>query len=129
MVAASYCAIAAWMLPHWGTVGLVLANCLHMAARATIALVYLRTELGKLGATPSLRHVMPHAHLSAALIVSFLLTAASNHHWNQVTMRGKLAHIAVGVACLAGVVLALWKAERQRIQHFRQLLRSKPKAA
>ena len=114
-LAVLYLPAAAVGLHVAGSIGLVLANCLNMAARITYAVFYVHRRAAAAGTTVRL---LPHPTVLAALGVSFVLTnlaSAGLGAPQHVRPLHHACHVALGSACLLAVGAATLTAESELV--------------
>ena len=110
----------------YDTPGLVLANCLNMAARITYSIHFARSYFARSNASKllSFRSALPHRAVLSAFLVSFLLTGLSEsaiYDSNDFHPIPVAIHIAVGTLCLAVTVGISYLKEKEFLSQIRQL--------
>ncbi|TDH71120.1 hypothetical protein CCR75_007345 [Bremia lactucae] len=114
----------------WGTLGLILANCVNMACRIIYCLTFLASYFHLVSHRASImgnglwngiafwRQSLPHQVVIIALVASLVVTAISQRiflssetiksiSWVQHTL-----HVAVGTLCFIGTLLTMYWKER-----------------
>ncbi|KAE8893272.1 hypothetical protein PF005_g21254 [Phytophthora fragariae] len=113
----------------WGTLGLILANCVNMFCRILYCLVFLASYFRRVASTDQSssrflnglafwRRSLPDRLVVAAFLVSLAVTAISQRVLLRSEMDDSISlvrhalHIAVGAICFGGTVLTLYIKER-----------------
>lgn len=109
--------LLSYMLTWWaGGIGFILANCLNMGLRILHSLLYIHRYFHLSPWTP-LRGLLPSPAVLLALTLSGALTTLSegmfccDEGWLL-----RLVHIAVGAACLLGVLITILLTETKLVQ-------------
>jgi hypothetical protein len=113
------------LMTRLGTIGLILANCAGMAVRVLGSFVYIRDFFGGLGG------MMLHPMVAAAFCVSFAVGFASDRRTDIDSLAAVGRHVAMGVACLAGVVGTVFVFEKpflKQLMMVRRMVRTGHKA-
>jgi len=113
----------------WGTLGLILANCINMGCRILYSLAFMAsyfrsvapkrpTRNGLLNGLAFWRRSLPDRLVVAAFLASLIVTATSKRVLLGSETEGPISlprhtmHVAIGAVCFAGTVLTLYVKER-----------------
>lgn len=121
---ASFLVFAGATLPlmrRLGTVGLVLANSLGMAARVLFSLGFIRRFFARAG--EPVPDLFPSPLVCAAFVAAFAGTLASDAGTDVGDWRQALPHVAFGAVALAGVVATVVMAEGDWLADMRGIRR------
>lgn len=126
----------------WGTLGLILANCVNMACRILYCLKfqasYFDTSKPKTGkrivdGIAFWQNSLPNRIVLLAFFASLAVTATSKHVLLDGATSGPtpwkrhILHIGVGIVCLAGTALTLFVKERHVLRDQLAVLRGQSK--
>ncbi|KAI9906274.1 hypothetical protein PsorP6_002919 [Peronosclerospora sorghi] len=118
----------------WGTMGLILANCVNMSCRILYSLTFLASYFGHvqlphrhlsnrfMNGLALWYHSRPHPLVLTAFILSLLVTTTSQRVLLHSEMEDTgslvphLVHLTVGTLCLAATVATLYRREQPLLQ-------------
>ncbi|KAG6594338.1 uncharacterized protein IUM83_15186 [Phytophthora cinnamomi] len=125
----AFSALVFMQVLDWGTLGLILANCVNMACRILYCLTFLASYFRRVTPPAQSRNrfvnglafwcrSLPHRLVLLTFMASLTVTAISQHVLlsseadGQISLVRHAVHIAVGATCFGGTVLTLYIKER-----------------
>ncbi|ETM33020.1 hypothetical protein L914_19699, partial [Phytophthora nicotianae] len=138
----AFSALVFMQVLDWGTLGLILANCVNMACRILYCLTFLASYFHQvspkahssnsfLNGISFWRRSLPDRLVMAAFFSSMVLTAISQRVLlgsASISLVRHALHVAVGVVCFGGTILALYIKERHLLGAQLKALRGQSKA-
>lgn len=120
-----YAATAFALLRAMGTMGIVLANILHMSARIVSSWAFLRGYFTARGQEFRVRHVLPPPVVLAAFAAAWAVTALARGLFPGDTLLSKAKHVTVGVVMACTIALSILLGDSEYLRKMRTILKSR----
>eukprot|EP01133_Synstelium_polycarpum_P003811 gene3811-4395_t len=91
----------------YGTIGIIIANCLNMMARIAYSLYFMKCFFKESKSPFGFQSMLPSPMVQALFVLSFFVTLASKQVFGTFKSTDILAHIGVGGSLLLAIVFAL----------------------
>ncbi|EFA74865.1 RFT1 family protein [Heterostelium album PN500] len=112
----------------YGTIGIILANCLNMFTRILYS-IYFMNQFFKGINEFSIRSMFPKMSVIIIYLLSFVVTNVSRIYFgqNQTSLFAvpTLIHIGIGATCFLVVIISLYFTERSTFRDIKKVLRNK----
>ncbi|GAM23765.1 hypothetical protein SAMD00019534_069400 [Acytostelium subglobosum LB1] len=108
----------------WGTIGIILANCINMLARIIYS-VYFMNGFFKGCKGFSLASMLPNKLPLLLFGLSFIMTNITGHYYSGVAIRNILIHVGTGALCFGLVLISLYLTEGNTFREVRRIIKSK----
>ena len=91
--------VLAVLCTNWlGAVGLILANCVNMAARIVYSLFFIEKYFSRVGTV--LRKIFPAPFVLLVFFVTLIVTNISSQYFSPLELLPQVLHVAIGGVCL-----------------------------
>lgn len=104
----SYVAVAAVLMPRYGSVGLIAANCVNMALRSVSSLSYIFRLLKQRGQPANFTDALPKTQTLVAFAGSNIILFAVRPMFDTSSVKGSAGFVAVGAVCGLLVLVVLY---------------------
>ena len=98
MYSVAFVVLAVFFTNWLGVSGVILANCVNMAARVTYSFLFIEKYFSRVGSV--IRKISPAPIVLFAFFVTFMITSISNHYFSLMELRPQVLHAAIGGVCL-----------------------------
>ncbi|GFN98471.1 protein rft1 homolog [Plakobranchus ocellatus] len=112
--------LSSWIFTQLvGSVGFIWANCLNMAARIAHSIYFIERYFESSGLTP-LRQAVISVPVVLSLLVSFIITATSEHFLCSQSVVFQLIHVVITAACLLAVLAIVYVSEHNMVSFMKE---------